>query len=50
MEDIAIPIYAVVEGVLPGCGQIQGQLFYVVGDASQTWDKETGHSERKRVQ
>ena len=46
MKDIAISIHGVVEGT-SRVWQLQGQHFYVVGDASQTWDKETGHSERK---
>ena len=50
VKDLAIAIHEVVEGVLPGCGQLQGQHFYVVGDARQTWDKETGYSERKICQ
>ena len=47
VKDLAIAIHEDVEGVLPGCGQLQGQHFYVVEDASQTWDKEIENSERK---
>ena len=50
VKDLAIAIHEVVEDVLPGCGQLQGQHFYVVGDARQTLDKETGYSERKICQ